>query len=243
MAQVSAYERPKSLDEALAALSRPSAVVIGGGTKVNAARRSVPITVVDLQALHLDGVQELANGSVRIGATTTLQRLAEDADLPEVIREAAGREQPSTLRAVATLGGCVATAEPSSELLAALLVHDARVSLAALEGVEATSPLADLLDDLASLAKRIITAVTIETGGVSAAARVGRTIADRPIVAAVARRAPSGEIRLALAGVAATPVLAAGATEYHPVGDFRGSSEYRRSLAATLSSRVLEAVA
>jgi CO/xanthine dehydrogenase FAD-binding subunit len=77
-------------------------------------------------------------------------------------------------------------------------------------------------------------------------ARTARTRADRPIVAAVARRTPDGQRRLALTGVAAVPVLVAptpdAADGLEPPGDFRGSTEYRRALAGVLARRALEGV-
>ena len=89
-----------------------------------------------------------------------------------------------------------------------------------------------------------VTAVVIETEGTCAAARTGRTAADRPIVAAYARRTPDSETRLALAGVARRPVLVNPdeLDELEPPDDFRGSSEYRRALAHTLAARALEGV-
>ncbi len=243
MATVAGYERPATGAEALALLSRPGAVALGGGTKLNARRTAAPVVVVDLQALGLDRIERLDGDAFSLGATATLQRLADDPELPEALREAARREQPSTLRAAATVGGCVATAEPASELLTVLLACDARVSLAGSNGA-GTPSLDELLGDLDLLAGRFITGVTIEAGGAFAVARTARTRADRPIVAAVARRAPGGEVRLALAGVAPRPVLVEvdEVGEVDPPGDFRGSSEYRRALAATLAERVLEAV-
>ncbi len=245
MASVSAYLRPATLDDALACLDRGDAVVVGGGTSVNAAHTAEPVVVVDLQGLHIDGIERDGRDGLVIGATATFQRLADDASVPAVIREAARREEPSTLRALATVGGLVATADPSSELLATLLVHDAVVSLAGRDGRPRLG-LAALLADGMSLAGRIITAVGIETGGVASVARTARTPADRPIVAAVARRTADGQRRLALTGVAAAPVLVAPAPDaadgLEPPGDFRGSTEYRRVLAAVLAQRALEEV-
>lgn len=242
MAKVTAYSRPASLEEALALLERPGAVAIGGGTKVNAGPTDEPVAVVDLQALGLDGIARLDAGGLRIGATATLQRLADSAELPVVVREAARREQPSTLRAQATLGGAVATADPESELLATLLVHDAVVSVTGAAGSEELT-LQALLAELPLPPGRIVSAVTIDATGSSVVARAGRTRADRAIVAAAARIAPDGGQRLALSGVAATPTLVESAAELDPPGDFRGSGEYRRALAEILVARALEALA
>ena len=92
----------------------------------------------------------------------------------------------------------------------------------------------------------VITAVTLAVDGSGARATTARTPADIPIVGAVARvPAADGTTRLALTGVAATPVLVAGrdrdpdesAAGLDPPADFRGSSSYRRHLAQTLSAR------
>lgn len=246
MTKVSAYWRPATVQDALALLRRSGTVPIGGGTKVNAAPDGRPVEIVDLQALGLGHIERLP-GALAIGAGATLQRIATDAAVPAVVREAARREEPSTLRAVATLGGCVAAGDWQSELLATLLAYAAMVRLAGPDGDQLVG-LDALLTDRGQLAGRIITSVVIATGGAAQAARTGRTQADRPIVAAVARQA--GETWLALAGVAATPLLtrAAGADlpgwldRLDPPADFRGSAEYRHALAATLARRVLEAV-
>ncbi len=247
MAIISAYQRPSTIAAALACLARPDAVPLGGGTKVNAAADLRPVEVVDLQALGLDLIDELHGDAAVIGATVTLRKLADSTAVPEVIREAARREQPSTLRAQATVGGCVATGDPESELLAALLAHDAVVRITGPGGTsEVTLP--QLLARRPAAVGGIITAVTIATAGRSCAARTGRTRADRPIVAAVARITPDGRRQVALTGVAATPVLIgvpdlAGAMgRLDPPGDFRGSVEYRRSLAAILTARALDAI-
>ena len=242
MAIVAGYRRPGTLDEALGLLGEPGAVVLAGGTRLNAEPTPEPVVMVDLQALGLDGVERAGDGALRIGAMTTLQQVVDDDRAPVAVREAARRAEPSTLRAAATVGGCVATAEPASELLATLLVHDALVELTGGDG-KRTVPLAALLADPARLTGRIVTAVTIETTGVTSAARAGRTRADRPIVAAVARRTVDGRRLLALTGVAATPVLVANVDELAPPGDFLGSSEYRGALARTLAARALAGVA
>jgi CO/xanthine dehydrogenase FAD-binding subunit len=51
-----------------------------------------------------------------------------------------------------------------------------------------------------------------------------------------------GTTRLALTGVARRPVLVDpdALDELEPLGDFRGSPEYRRALAQTLAARALE---
>jgi probable selenate reductase FAD-binding subunit len=241
MATVTAYWRPSSVAQAFELLERPGAVVLGGGTQLNPSPTRVGVEVVDLQALHLEGIEAGPGDTVRIGAMATLQALADSDAVPAVVREAARREDPSTLRAQATVGGCVASGDAESELLASLLVYEAVVQVTRRDGTEEV-PLDVLLAGLPVAAGRVITAVTIQTTGAAAVARTARTPADRAIVAAVAREAPSGR-RTALTGVAATPILVQTADGLAPVGDFRGSGDYRRALAATLLARVVEAVA
>jgi CO/xanthine dehydrogenase FAD-binding subunit len=241
MVQVSSYERPKSLDEALAALEVTGTVPMGGGTRLAALAGSERVGVVDLQAAGLGGIQRRDDGKILIGATTTLDDLANSRDVPAAVREAARRERPSSLRTLSTVGGCVATAEVESELLATFLVYRASVRTADSSGASA-APLGDLLANPDRHAGKVITHVEIETGGYATAARVGRTPSDTPIVAAVARRDPEGNVLVAFAGVAATPVLAESTEELVPPDDFRGSSEYRKSMAETLGQRVREAV-
>ncbi|MGZ4433442.1 MAG: FAD binding domain-containing protein [Trebonia sp.] len=246
MAIISAYQRPATLEAALACLARPAAVLLGGGTKLNAVAAPGPIEVVDLQALGLGRIDKLDGRMAVIGATVTLSRLAASPVAPDVIREAARREQPSTLRAKATVGGCVATGDSDSELLAALLAHGGVVRIVGPDGASELT-LQQLLAALPPPAGRIITAVTISTAGRSSAARTGRTRADRPIVAAVARVTADGRRQVALTGVAATPVLIDSpdqldTSRLDPPADFRGSAEYRRALAAVLTARALAAI-
>ncbi len=241
MATVSAYWRPTEIDDALKLLSRPQAVALGGGTRVNAMPTTYPVEVVDLQALGLGGIERIDHRKVRIGATTTLQQLAAATEVPEAIRAAARRELPSTLRAQSTVAGTVLARDRDSELLAALLVHEANVEIRSSDGV-ARVGLPDLLGDPAQPRDGIVVAITIDTGGAASSARTGRTSADRPIVAAVARRDGDGVTHLALTGVAPTPVLVADVEDVDPPADFRGSKAYRRALAVTLSRRVLEAL-
>jgi len=240
MVTVSAYTRPATIDDALELLTWSGAVVLAGGTRLGGDTSTDRVEVVDLQALHLDGIRAEGEHLLRIGAMTRLQQLVDDDRVPEVVREAARRERPSTLRAQGTLGGCVATADPESELLAAMLVHEAVVRVESSEGVEEV-PLETLLADLPLGPGRVLTAVSVRTDGTAAAAHTARTPADRAIVAAFARTTGEGR-RIALTGVAATPVLVQPGDELDPTADFRGSSEYRRALADVLTDRVVEAI-
>jgi len=238
---ITQYHRPLTLDDAIALIARPHAVVLAGGTTINAAPDRAASTAVDLQGLDLAGIDVEGDG-VRIGATTRLQDLVDSALIPTVLRDLARREAPSTIRTMATIGGTIGTADPESELLAGLLAFRARVTLAR-AGSPTGHSLDDILGDAGLLNGSIITAVTIPTSGRAAADRVGRTPMDRPIVMAVAYEDGSG-VRLAMTGVASLPLVVDPdhIGDLDPPPDFRGTAAYRTSLAEVLASRVLAAI-
>ncbi len=241
MPQLTAYYRPNTIQEAVQLLNRSGVetAVLGGGTSLVAELPNGVTEVVDLQTIGLTPVH-LAGEHLTIGAMVNLQTLVETEQLPALLRETAHREGPNTFRHAATVGGVVAGADPESELLAALLVFEADVHLQTEAGA-GQLPLATFLQNKAeSLTGSVITAVSLNTNGRTASDRVGRTPADKPIVAAVARQNENGRILLALCGMAATPILADPAhLPTHPPADFRGSTAYRREIAAVLTRRVL----
>ena len=228
------YHRPKSIADAVDLLERPDRMALAGGTTIAHDSGRTPVELVDLQSLGLSGIS--ANGShVGIGATATLQALVESDLIPEVIRDAAKAEQPSTLRSLATVGGSVAAAHGESVLVAALLVHEASVVFADGRSV----PLEELLAVGLSQGDLVIS-VCVAEGGATAMAATGRTPRDVPIVAAVGRVGPAGT-RVALCGVGPVPQLVTEASlgRLDPPGDFRGTSAYRIHLAKVLRDRVL----
>ena len=238
---ITQYYRPLSLDDAIALIARPDAVVLAGGTSVNAAPDRAPSTAVDLQALDLSGI-DVEGDAVRIGATTRLQHLADSTLVPAVLRDLARREAPSTLRNMATVGGTIGAADAESELLAGLLAFGARVTLAR-AGSPTEHPLEDVLGDAELSSGAIITAVVVPTSGRAAADRVGRTPMDRPILMAVAY-ADRAILRVAMTGVASVPMIVdpEHIDDLDPPPDFRGSSAYRSALAQVLANRVVGAV-
>ena len=125
MASIREYHRPGNVDEALALLNRAEAtsVILGGGTTVVPDHAADPVEVIDLQALPLGDIAPDGSDRTRIGAMTRLQQLVDDAAVPDLIRNAAHREAPRTIRNAATVGGTVAEAHWESGMVAALLVQ------------------------------------------------------------------------------------------------------------------------
>jgi CO/xanthine dehydrogenase FAD-binding subunit len=247
MPTLKAYHRPATVAEALQLLARPdvNTAIISGGTHLVVNLSDMIEEVVDLQATGLNEISYTGQGMI-IGATVTLQSLVDDSQAPPLLREMAKREGPNTLRQAATLGGLVASPHKESELLAALLLFEAEIEIQSTGGRK-TIPLPQFLRDIpTALGRGLVSTITLSTLGQTAADRVARTPADRPIVAVLARRGPDNQVRLALCGVAATPILLDSNTDIkaaiNPPSDFRGSREYRRQMAATLARRVLNSL-
>ena len=104
--------RPGTLAEAVSALAMEGAQALGGGTDLLPnLRRGLgePSTLVDLSAVgELAGVALLSDGSLRIGAGTSLEAIAEHAAIRAgwpVVASAAALVAGPTHRVAATLGG------------------------------------------------------------------------------------------------------------------------------------------
>jgi carbon-monoxide dehydrogenase medium subunit len=267
MLRISEYHRPKTLDDALRLLGRDeTAAPLAGGTNLLAARDPRVQTVVDLQALGLDELS-VEGFHLHIGAMVHAQRLVESPAAGEFMAEAARLEGPITYRNAATIGGIIATGDPLSHLLIALLALDAEVQL------RLPDPATVSLDRILDAPRRFlngglitgITALSADGAPGTAMARVARTPRDKPIVASAVRVTRDGDlcggVHIALAGVADRPVRVYDAEDrvkgqpfdkgvvdvsvttlvehLDPPSDFRGSSEYRREMAAVLTRRAL----
>lgn len=126
------YHRPRDLDEALKALTRPC-TVLAGGTDFYPARVGRPVTedVLDISGIDaLRGISETAAGW-RLGATTTWSELVE-AELPPLFdglkqagREVGGRQ----IQNAGTLAGNLCNASPAADGVPALLALDAEIEV------------------------------------------------------------------------------------------------------------------
>jgi CO/xanthine dehydrogenase FAD-binding subunit len=260
----SGYHRPQILAEALSLLTRPDTLPLAGGTTLLAG--DVNGAVVDLQDLGLDQT-ELAGSRLVVGAMIRLADMAafleqngRPGDPAALLQMATRQAGPNTFRNAGTLGGLIAGRPADSELLAALLVLEAELTLQWAGQEPFTLSLADYL----SAGERpvgLITEVTLSwQTGQGASERVARTPADDPIVAITGWRPAGGTIRLAATGISERPLrltaaeaalanglddstieqasTAAHDSPTHP-GDFRGDAAYRAEMAAVLVRRVL----
>ena len=137
---MTAYVRPRDLDEALAArAAHPDWMVLAGGTDlmVNANHAAVPAGIVDLWRLAAICFVRVADDAIAIGAGTTWHEV----DRHPAIRErmaplaAAAREIGALqIQARATVGGNVGTSSPVGDSLPVLLALDAELEVASVRG-------------------------------------------------------------------------------------------------------------
>lgn len=131
------YLRPRGLEEALQALTRPF-TVLAGGTDFYPARvgRTVTEDVLDIAGIpDLRGISAGPEGW-RLGALTTWSELVE-ADLPALfdgLRQAACEVGGRQIQNAGTLAGNICNASPAADGVPALLALDAEVEVASRAG-------------------------------------------------------------------------------------------------------------
>ena len=270
------YLVPSSLSEAIGLLQRhgPDLLVMAGGTVamplVNEGI-SLPERVMSLKRAGLDGIAA-ADGSLRIGATTTLTRLLEQDAVP-LLAEAARHTASWTVRNMGTVGGNLFTPPPGGDIAVALLALDARVRLAG-PGGERVIPLADLFTGFmtsALAADELLAAIEVPmTPRETAFLKFGRKQANTPAVVTVAvaltrEQGVVREARIALGAAGPYPIRAtaaeaaltgspldpttidraaeAAARESQPFTDAIASAWYRRRMVGVFVRRTLERIA
>ncbi len=249
------YNRPKTLDEALALLARsePVTVPLGGGTVLNQPLDKT-VAVVDLQSLGLDDV-ETEGQELKIGANVTLQALLQAGDSLPALAEAIRHEAAYNLRHMATVAGTLVAADGRSPFATAMLALNAQLSIVQ-QGKDAEQiPLGEMLSlRVEHLPHSLITQVTIPAQASLAYQYVARSPADLPIVCAAVAQWPSGRTRVALGGHGEIPLLVldgngpdgatiAARSAYSEAGDQWASAEYRGDVAETLTGRCLQELA
>lgn len=127
------YLRPRTIEEALAALAADGPVVLAGGTDFYPARvgRALDEGVIDITAIEsLRRIAE-AEDHWRIGATATWRDIA-DARLPGMfdgLKLAAREVGGAQIQNTGTIAGNLCHASPAADGVPALLALDARIEL------------------------------------------------------------------------------------------------------------------
>ncbi len=147
------YHRPKSLKEALSLLTgkaNGSVVPIAGGTHVVSSNNQEIKELVDLAGLRLSFIKAEPT-RLRIGATATLQQIADSSKLRKppfsILVEACQSTSVSKMiRNVATIGGELIEASPYSDIATTLLALDAEATLAINHAQAMSLPFCKFLD-------------------------------------------------------------------------------------------------
>jgi probable selenate reductase FAD-binding subunit len=131
MTKVERYAKPKTVEEALAArLADPSAAYLAGGTLLMAGdARDKPSSVIDLGSALGRGISR-SGGSLEIGALATFQELAESAQAPAFLAEAALTMANRNARNRGTIGGNLAADKSCSSIIPLLVALEAEVETA-----------------------------------------------------------------------------------------------------------------
>jgi CO/xanthine dehydrogenase FAD-binding subunit len=254
---------PRSLDEALRMKAEAAgAVAIQGGTDVMVElnfHRGRPDTL-----LNLNEVAELRgwsreNGTVRLGAGLTYTEAMQPplAELLPALAEASRTVGSPQIRNRGTIGGNLGTASPAGDALPPLLVEDAEIEVASVDG-ERRVPLADFLvgPKRNSLApNELIVAVHLAPSGrPQTFMKVGPRNAMVIAVCSLAVLADRerNELRAAYGSAGPVPALVTGplderdafaelvANAASPIDDVRGSAAYRRHALRILATRGLD---
>ena len=268
---------PSSLPDAVAGLSDPDTVAMGGGTSLVLMIKQAlvaPARIVWLGHIpELTGIRLMEDGGLWIGAYTMLTELIRSPVIRThcpMLATAASLVGNPRVRAVATLGGAIAHADPCQDLPPVLLALGALVHVTS-PSRSRQIPLNSFFTDYLTTQLEpgeVITGVEIPPPG---GERLGHYLKFTPRsledfatvgVAAVITRTPTvSHLSIALGGVAATvislPELAPvenmtpdtvaaiadlAAQTCDPWDDQRGSAAYKRAMARVWTRRVLEEV-
>lgn len=125
---------PTSIDEALRAISTEDAIFLGGGTStalLYKTRLIEPSRVVWLGALgDLNGIS-ISDSEIRIGSMVSMSKISQSNELYQLIpalTTAAGVIGNARVRAMATLGGALAHADPRQDVPPTLIALEAVVA-------------------------------------------------------------------------------------------------------------------
>jgi CO/xanthine dehydrogenase FAD-binding subunit len=240
---ITAYHRPKTLDEALALLTQPDTRPLGGGTLLSQPTTD-SVQAVDLQLLGLDSLRVNGN-TLDLGATLTLQTLLESEHCPDALKRALKLEAPLNIRNSATVAGTLVSCDGRSTFATVLLAMDAKLTV-----ISEQSSVISLGEFLPLRPRGLITSIAIPLNIKLAFEYVSRTPSDKPIVCVALAQWNSGRTRLAVGGYGKSPMLAMDGTAsddvataarnaFHEATDDYGSAEYRMDVASTLAKRCL----
>ena len=273
---VKEYYQPQSLDEAVGLLAEhgPSLLVMAGGTiampLINEGI-SMPEKVMGLRKAGLDYMHR-SNGSMIIGATTTLSAIATQDTIP-LLQQASENAAGWSIRNMGTIGGNIFAPPPAGDVAVALLALDTQVKLVK-PGGERVVPLAEFYTGFMTSqleANELLAEIQVPIPtGKTVYLKYGRKHANTPsIVTVAAHLIFDGETvqkaRIGLNGVGPHPLRATNAeaaiegsalseatiaaagdaatAECEPFTDAVATESYRRKMTAVFVRRALTQLA
>jgi len=237
------YVAPATLEEAYRALEMDEARCLAGGQSLVAMMNLglvSPARLVSLRRIKaLHGINQQADGSLRIGAMTTHAELAElnhASPASSLLAQAARVVAYPAVRAWGTIGGSVAHADPAADYPVVLLAAEAMIEIgsAAVTRRVAASDFFRGLFETALKQGEIVTAILLPPGPVSHTHhdKLSLVAGDFAIlsVAAIGKR-------VAVGGYGTQPLLIEEIGKTEPANDHRASAAYRRRVLPELIRR------
>jgi CO/xanthine dehydrogenase FAD-binding subunit len=269
------YIRATSVDEAVAALAaNGEAKLLAGGQSLvpmlNFRLIDAPL-FVDINGIEsLSGIEETADGGLRIGALTRHYALETSGAVHQrfpVLHEAMKHVAHLAIRNRGTIGGSLSHADPAAELPALSVLLDATIVTASPTGGRKIAARDFFVAPLTTVLAPDEIVIAVDLPGLPEGAGWGfeefaQRRGDFAVAGAAAIIVRDGdavtEARIALMGVHDTPLraiaaeqaliaggidaaAAAAQREAEPTNDLHGSAEYRRHLVGVLTRRALAA--
>lgn len=251
------YQKAKTVDEAIAALSNGNSKILAGGHSLLPAmklRLNQPSKLVDISGISaLKGIKE-EDGEIVIGAASTHADIANDKLIKNKLSffaKGASMIGDVQVRNHGTIGGSLAHADPAGDWPALVLAADAAIEVQGKSGkrrIKAT----DFFTGLFSTAlaeNEIIVAVRvpIPPEGTNATYQKFSQPASRfAVVGCAVMKFPDGKTNIAFTGVSDNAFRAdngeAALSGVIYLSDLFASAEYRKHLAKVYLKKALQAV-
>ena len=251
------YQKPKTVDEAIAALSNGNSKILAGGHSLLPAmklRLNQPSKLVDINGISaLKGIKE-EDGEIVIGAASTHADIASDKLIKNKLSffaECASMIGDVQVRNHGTIGGNLAHADPASDWPALVLAADAAIEVQGKNGkrrIKATEFFTGLFST-ALQENEIITAVRVPIppeGAKATYQKFAQPASRFAIVGCAVLRFPDGKTNIAFTGVSdnafRTSDTEAALSSVIFLSDHNASAEYRKHLAKVYLKKALQAV-
>ena len=269
------YVKPQLLTEALNYMEQNAGTrILAGGTDLMIILRrnsETPEHIIDIKGIpETNRLEYKENEGLFIGASVTVNQVAESELIalkyPALV-EAANSLASYQLRNRATVVGNICNASPGADLAGPLMVYDAKVHVASIEGTR----IVDINSFFTGVKKTVLKANELVIGVSLPDVSGGDTSIflkqtrikghDLGIVGVTARMTADKKVKLAMSAVAATPIriikleemlnsqpltselaVTAGKEVLNiikPISDVRSSAEYRFHVAGVLVKRAL----